>query len=129
MLPKLVSGIATPQFSWTMDSLIAQAKVSSILAGWSGDALLAFVFFTDLKTEGEILVTYVSPESRGQGIMTQLLKSLFLAKTLIKTWFLEVHPQNIAALRTYEGLGFKTTGIRKNYYSDRSDALILALHR
>ena len=42
--------------------------------------------------------------------------------------FLEVRRSNVPAQRLYETLGFKETGVRKNYYSHpEEDALVLSL--
>jgi len=45
-----------------------------------------------------------------------------------RLFFLEVRPSNAAALRLYEGRGFRRIGVRRDYYpaqSGREDALIL----
>ena len=40
--------------------------------------------------------------------------------------FLEVRADNRAATALYEGLGFTRTGLRRGYYRDGADALVLA---
>ncbi len=40
---------------------------------------------------------------------------------------LEVSSENSAALRLYEGLGYRIVGRRPNYYNDGSGALLMSL--
>jgi len=44
-----------------------------------------------------------------------------------KNLFLEVRQSNHAAKNLYSKMGFKTIGIRKNYYSDNEDASMMQL--
>lgn len=39
--------------------------------------------------------------------------------------YLEVSKNNIYAIKLYESIGFKKINIRKNYYKDNSDAIIM----
>lgn len=39
--------------------------------------------------------------------------------------YLEVSENNIYAIKLYESIGFKKINIRKNYYKDNSDAIIM----
>ena len=41
------------------------------------------------------------------------------------TAFLEVRASNAAACRLYSKMGFEEVGIRKGYYSDGEDALLM----
>jgi len=69
----------------------------------------------------------VAPERRRTGVGAQLLQAL-LARLPgpDEQVTLEVRPSNGAAIRLYEGFGFKTAGVRRRYYSDNNeDALIM----
>ena len=62
-----------------------------------------------------------------RGIATSLLTQLFeLADRPSVQYTLEVRTSNDAAIRLYEGFGFKAAGRRRAYYHDnREDALIM----
>jgi [ribosomal protein S18]-alanine N-acetyltransferase len=79
--------------------------------------------------EGEILTLAVVPEARRGGIATALLQeSTMTASAMGATAvFLEVSVINSAALALYTRAGFRTAGRRRDYYLDRSDALVLRL--
>ena len=41
---------------------------------------------------------------------------------------LEVNCSNILALKLYDHLGFQKVGVRKGYYQDRMDAILMDLY-
>ena len=77
--------------------------------------------------EADILTVGVIPEHRGQGIGRQLM-------ALITEWaisqgsiamMLEVKTDNITAIALYESLGYAKLNIRKNYFGNGLDALVM----
>ncbi|MBF0443725.1 MAG: GNAT family N-acetyltransferase, partial [Oligoflexales bacterium] len=57
-----------------------------------------------------------------------LMKAIFKfieERNGITELFLEVRPSNKSALKLYQSFGFIKVSIRKKYYSDGEDALIL----
>jgi ribosomal-protein-alanine N-acetyltransferase len=79
--------------------------------------------------EAEILTLAVVPTMRRGGIGLALLRQATgLAATFgARTVFLEVSVINVAARALYTKVGFARAGLRRHYYSDRSDALVLRL--
>ena len=79
--------------------------------------------------EAEILTLAVAPPARRSGVgHGLLLTATDLAATLgARVVFLEVSVANIAARTLYTKAGFVQAGRRRQYYSDRSDALVLRL--
>ncbi len=72
----------------------------------------------------------VDPSERRRGFGKALMKYLLevAKKEGVKKAFLEVRERNLAAIRLYEGLGFRCVGYRKRYYPDtREGALIFEL--
>lgn len=70
----------------------------------------------------------VAPDYRRQGIARALVKTLIreLGAAQVTSLTLEVRAGNGPALALYEALGFRQTGLRKNYYfRPREDARIL----
>lgn len=69
-------------------------------------------------------------DKRNQGIGSLLLENLInLAKeTKLASLTLEVNENNSSAIHLYEKFGFSTLGIRKKYYNNRDNALIMTMN-
>ncbi|MBQ7562661.1 MAG: tRNA (adenosine(37)-N6)-threonylcarbamoyltransferase complex dimerization subunit type 1 TsaB [Lachnospiraceae bacterium] len=79
---------------------------------------------------GDIELTNVAvlPEYRRQGLAKRLMKAVFEEGKRLggNQMTLEVRKSNIAAIRLYEGSGFQTEGVRKDFYEKPAeDALIM----
>jgi len=75
-----------------------------------------------------IMNVAVHESYRGRGVARQLLGDLFAATSgdPLRGYTLEVRVSNDAAIRLYAGLGFRTTGVRRGYYTDnREDAYVM----
>jgi ribosomal-protein-alanine acetyltransferase len=75
----------------------------------------------------EIDMLAVHPSARRSGLGRQLLDAWeadVRARGALKVW-LDVRPSNEAALRLYQGAGYRSTGKRSRYYHDGEDALLL----
>ena len=72
----------------------------------------------------------VAPDSRRLGVATRLMTSL--AHTAIDrgcvAWTLEVRASNTAAQELYRQFGFAPAGVRKRYYDNAEDALVMWCH-
>ena len=70
----------------------------------------------------------ILPEHRGRGLGTRLMRRVLTEGLRLGAAraTLEVRASNVAARNFYEGLGFRVTAARKNYYTNPvEDALIL----
>lgn len=74
--------------------------------------------------EAEILTLAVHPEARRRGVGHALLTS-GLALSDAAAVFLEVAAANLPALALYYAAGFSQCGLRRRYYADGDDALVL----
>lgn len=72
----------------------------------------------DIVGEGEITNVAVKQEYRNRGIGFLMLCELIEAgrQRGIEAFTLEVRESNAAAIHIYEKLGFKTEGMRRNFY-------------
>lgn len=75
----------------------------------------------------EILNMFVSEKYRGLGIGKELMgKVIEVCNELeIDNLTLEVRESNLFAIKIYETLGFKVAALRKNYYSNGENALLM----
>jgi ribosomal-protein-alanine N-acetyltransferase len=79
--------------------------------------------------EGHITNVAVRPDCRRLGIGRQLVEAVLADghQKGIYNFTLEVRVSNEAARALYRELGFEPAGVRKRYYSDGEDALIMWL--
>jgi ribosomal-protein-alanine N-acetyltransferase len=92
--------------------------------------LVAYISLYHTQNELEILNLAVTPDWRGCGCGTRLLRHVLrmAAKMSIGRAVLEVRSGNVPALALYKGHGFTQTGRRRGYYRDSGeDALVLEL--
>ena len=110
---------------------------------FEGGRLLAYISLSVLAGELEVLNIAVHPGARGRGLSRPLM-AFALEDTLnsghlsrkgaeapsTPGWengVLEVRVGNVPARALYAGLGFQEAGMRRRYYSDGEDALIMTL--
>ena len=89
--------------------------------------LVGHVLATAAADQGEISWITVAPAQRRSGIAHALLAALdtaWRAQGVTEAW-LEVRPDNTAALGLYHALGWVEHSVRKAYYRDGADALVL----
>ncbi len=86
-----------------------------------------FIMLRTVVDEAEILTVCVLPDYRKRGLAQSLLAWCVQVGQLngVQTLFLEVSVNNQAARTLYEKQGFEKLGLRKKYYEDGSDALVL----
>jgi ribosomal-protein-alanine N-acetyltransferase len=103
-------------------TLLAQPGVFGLAAAADG-----FVLGRVAADEAEILTLAVAPRSRGRGVGTSLMHAAMAhARTAgAAGLLLEVASNNAAALALYGRLGFARVGLRRRYYPDGGDALVL----
>ncbi len=79
--------------------------------------------------EAELLTLAVRPDARRQGIAARLVDAGAerAARQGARTLFLEVSTRNAPALALYAQAGFLRTGVRRRYYADGADAVLMAL--
>lgn len=88
-----------------------------------------FLIAHRIKGELHVLSLAVQPESRRLGIGRVLVHA-----ALQEAWsadldvaHLEVNASNDAAIALYESVGFEAVGIRRRYYRDGEDAVLMTL--
>lgn len=94
-----------------------------------GGPVRGFLVAWRVADELEVLFVATGPAFRRQGVGRALLRRAVeeaqaegLARLL-----LEVARGNLAARALYEGFGFRETGVRRGYYDDGDDAVLMGL--
>ncbi len=88
---------------------------------------LGFILARVAADEAEVLTIAVAPEARRQGLGGRLLAAAMAGAVArgAASMFLEVADRNAPARALYEAAGFTGVGLRKRYYPDGADALVL----
>ena len=88
-----------------------------------------FCIFSCNEKEAEIITMAILPKYQNQGIGFLILTELegILSEISCNKVFLEVASNNLIAIHLYDKLGFKSFGIRKNYYSVSENKKINAI--
>jgi [ribosomal protein S18]-alanine N-acetyltransferase len=95
-----------------------------------GEQLLGLVIFWLVHDEIHILNVATSVAHRRRGVGRTLIAAALERgrqhRCALAT--LEVRRSNLAALKLYEGFGFRSVGVRPNYYVDEGeDAIVMVL--
>ncbi|GAN90281.1 ribosomal protein alanine acetyltransferase [Gluconobacter frateurii M-2] len=106
-----------------------EASFVSLLGGAGTEALVisldghpaGFILTRTVLDETEILTLAVHPHFQRMGLGRRLVESI-LPKGKI---FLEVSVSNRAAKKLYDASGFVQAGVRRGYYQDGSDAIVM----
>lgn len=112
---------------WSVGVFQLQLELPNVLSLLHADGGL--ILCRVAADEAEVLTLAVLPQVRRQGIAAALIAESVqrLGWQGVRTLFLEVSVANDAARGLYAGLGFGEVGRRRNYYPDRTDALVLRL--
>ena len=106
-----------------------QNPFSTYIMAKLGNKIVGFAGMIDTIDQMEITNIVVKKDYRKNGIGNILLNKLIsLAKENKKTKIiLEVNENNISAIKLYEKNGFKKCGLRKRYYNNTDNAIIMNL--
>jgi ribosomal-protein-alanine N-acetyltransferase len=114
---------------WSLAMFVLElSKPSGIcLAALVDGRLVAYLVCSRYDAVWHLMNVAVDDGLRRQGIASSLIERLFeLADRPSVQYTLEVRTSNEAAIRLYEGFGFRAAGRRRAYYHDnREDALIM----
>ena len=116
---------------WTESMFIPEVENPSAyyIVGTRGDEVVCYGGFHLVLDEAHITNIAVKNTERGRGIGKFLLSELISRARLngAKYMLLEVRDGNVPAIKLYEGFGFKVVGVRKRYYNNQHDALLMTL--
>lgn len=103
-----------------------QARVDLL---WAGSQLAGYLVSWHVLDELHILNVATAPAFRRRGVAARLLGhalSRAREKGLTRT-LLEVRVGNAGAIALYESFGFSRDAVRRRYYPDGEDALLMSL--
>lgn len=117
------------ELNWSRESILQAIERSKVIGVFPNPdvGLAAYIIYLEVATEGldtaaEILVLATHPQYHGQGLMKALIGHL--KQNHAKIW-LEVHEANRGAREFYKSQGFQDFGLRKAYYRDGANAIMM----
>ncbi len=116
------------EYNWTKEQFAAELKTDkkfNVL--FANEVVVGYIIYHTVIDEAEILNIVIDNEFKGKGYGTYLLKETIeeLKKKSIKNVFLEVGEKNIVATALYEKFKFEKYNIRKKYYKDGENAILM----
>lgn len=96
----------------------------------TGGVAVGFVNFWHVSDEVHLLNVAVHPSARRQGHARRLLEHVvdFARRHTCRIVTLEARRSNEVALRLYGAVGFRSVGVRPNYYADdQEDAIVMIM--
>ncbi|KYH32426.1 protease synthase and sporulation negative regulatory protein PAI 1 [Clostridium tepidiprofundi DSM 19306] len=115
--------------AWSLDSI--EKELHNLFAKYvlikHKNKIIGFAGIWIIVDEGHITNIAVHPEFRGIGLGNILMDELIklCLRNNINAITLEVRKSNIVAQNLYKKFGFVEEGIRKKYYQDNEDAIIM----
>lgn len=105
-----------------------QLEFSNFFAAIEDHEIIGYVCFWRVSDEVQITNITVKEKFRRKGFGSKLMKYIIdISYAMkIKKMFLEVRASNYPALSLYEKFRFKKIGVRKKYYSNSDDAVVMA---
>lgn len=125
----VIEGESFPR-PWTrqhfLDEITSPTAVCSAARGIDNQ-LLGFLILRIIHDEAEVMDVAVAAHARRMGLGRVLMDhalTLCRQRRVSRLW-LEVRVSSIPAISLYESLGFRESGVRKCYYENSEDALVM----
>ena len=102
-------------------------KNTTYIIAKENDEILGFAGILKCLDEATLNNIVVKKDHRGRGIGSELLETIIelCSELNVKSLTLEVNSLNTPAINLYEKFGFQNLGIRKKYYNNTYDAIIM----
>ena len=114
---------------WSIDEFKKELEnpIASYFVALCNEKVVAYGGFWWVMFEAEITNIAVHPDFRRNKIASRILDKMIekCRETGTSKLHLEVREDNEKAISLYEKYGFKAVGLRKNYYSDNENAILM----
>ena len=113
---------------WSKCGLIDGINIGNLkgVVCYEDNTLIAFATYSSTVDFAELLDILVEPSFRQKGVASKMLNCILEEiQGQSPKMFLEVREGNAPAVNFYKKLGFTTISIRKKYYPDGENALVM----
>ena len=113
--------ILKEEFNSSMSNYLI-AKLDNKIVGFSGIKIIL--------AEAELMNIVVKKDCRHNGIASCMLENIifFCKSNKINVLYLEVNSKNTIAINLYKKYNFNQIGLRKKYYNNIDDAILMSLN-
>ncbi len=128
---KIIEDDLFPIDAWTeslfLDELAQVLLSREVAVAVNADLIVGYASFRYVGKQGDINTVAVSRSAQGKGIGTMLMDWLEAQaeKYKVREIFLEVRSDNEAAIAMYTARDYQRIDIRRNYYGNTIDAIIM----
>jgi ribosomal-protein-alanine N-acetyltransferase len=93
----------------------------------SKQPVIGFICFRNIAGESELLNIAVHPHYRRLGAARKLMEFYieFSSRWGSRAFYLEVNSSNQSAIRLYRSYSYQSFGVRKRFYQEKFDALLM----
>lgn len=116
-----ISFLSTP----TVFEQVLDREYEFILGLFQQERVLGYIHFQQIDDEIQLFSIAVHPQYRRHHIGEKLFQAMINQDKTCQKVFLEVRYSNEAARSFYLKLGFRELSLRKNYYPDGEDGLVM----
>ena len=112
---------------WSADQIAATLALATTRAWVAGAPYAGYLISSVAAGEAEILTVGVDPVARRGGVGRALVAACLAnwAEEGVTSGFLEVRADNAGARALYRATGWEEIGVRRGYYADGADALLM----
>lgn len=113
----------------TLKEELSSSFSKYFVAKTSNNTIVGFAGIKIVLDEADLMNIVTKKNMRNFGIASSMLEDLisYCKTNEIKSLNLEVNAQNSIAIRLYSKYNFKEIGLRKKYYNNTYDAILMAL--
>lgn len=127
MVNELLPSGPLPSFYWPENLLRSELWDSMGYVAFENEKIVGVLAYRSLSFQAfeiSLIATHIDHQKRK--IAIQLLNHLKNQCDPHRAIWLEVHPENQAALELYQKVGFQVVGKRPKYYRDGASALLMS---
>lgn len=128
---KTVKEIASLSHSHLSSRLLIEEdiknKIAHIFVALVDDRVVGFIDYWSAHREINIINIAVHPDFKRNKIGSRLMREMLLKEEGFEQIILEVRSGNKRAIEFYRSHGFNAIGLRKNYYRDGENAVVMEL--
>lgn len=114
---------------WSIDQMLSAFESGRffVIGAYQNQKLIGVICASIAIDESDIELVYVDQDCRRQGVARSLVENAFTAlkEKGVNGVFLEVRESNLPAIKLYESTGFLKLSVRKNYYQDGENAVVM----
>ncbi|MEO3808903.1 ribosomal protein S18-alanine N-acetyltransferase [Sphaerisporangium sp. B11E5] len=106
-----------------------QPRTRHYIVAIEGDEIVGYAGLAAAGDQADVQTIAVASGRQRTGIGSAMLRELLAEaeRRAVTAVFLEVRADNPAAQAMYEGFGFERIGLRRRYYDDGTDAIMMVL--